>query len=87
MEERTEAALKECITFDDVLLVPKYSDVLPSEVDVSTYFTRNIKLSIPIISAAMDTVTEHRMAVVLALNGGMGVIHRNMSPRRMKLRR
>ncbi len=82
MEERTEAALKECITFDDVLLVPKYSDVLPSEVDVSTYFTRNIKLSIPIISAAMDTVTEHRMAVVLALNGGMGVIHRNMSPER-----
>lgn len=68
------------LTFDDVLLVPAKSDILPSEVDVSTYLTRNIKLNIPIISAAMDTVTEANLAIAIAREGGLGVIHRNMPP-------
>ncbi len=76
----TEIQIKELLTFDDVLLVPKYSEVLPTQVDVRSIFSRNIPLGIPIVSAAMDTVTEHRMAVAMALNGGIGVIHRNMSP-------
>jgi len=67
------------LTFDDVLLVPQKSDVLPKDVDVSTYITRDIKLNIPILSAAMDTVTESRLAIALAREGGMGVIHKNMS--------
>ncbi len=66
------------LTFDDVLLLPGYSDVLPPEVDVSTFFTRNIPLSIPICSSAMDTVTESRLAIAIAQEGGIGVIHRNM---------
>ena len=70
--------LKEGLTFDDVLLVPDYSEVLPHEVDVSTYITRKIRLNIPIVSAAMDTVTEARLAIALAREGGLGVIHRNM---------
>ena len=73
-----EKLLKEGLTFDDVLLVPDYSEVLPHEVDVSTYITKNIKLNIPIVSAAMDTVTEARLAIALAREGGMGIIHRNM---------
>jgi IMP dehydrogenase len=77
---RTEIQIKELLTFDDVLLVPKYSEVLPTQVDVRSKFSRNIPLGIPIVSAAMDTVTEHRMAVAMALNGGIGVIHRNLSP-------
>ncbi len=68
----------EGITFDDVLIMPAYSEVLPSETDVSTYFTRKIKLNIPIVSAAMDTVTEAKMAIAMAQLGGIGVIHRNM---------
>lgn len=71
--------LKEGLTFDDVLLVPDYSEVLPHEVDVSTYITSKIKLNIPIVSAAMDTVTESRLAIALAREGGMGIIHRNMT--------
>lgn len=71
--------VEEGLTFDDVLLVPAYSEVLPHEVDVSTYITRDIKLNIPIISAAMDTVTEANLAIALAREGGMGIIHRNMS--------
>ena len=67
------------LTFDDVLLVPRKSDVLPKEVDVSTYITKGIKLNIPILSAAMDTVTESRLAIALAREGGIGVIHKNMS--------
>ena len=67
------------LTFDDVLLVPARSSVLPSEVDVSTQITRHIKLNIPIMSAAMDTVTEFQMAIALARQGGLGVIHKNMS--------
>ncbi|WP_038055833.1 IMP dehydrogenase [Thermodesulfobacterium hydrogeniphilum] len=71
--------LYEAYTFDDLLLVPSYSEVLPKEVDVTTYVTPKIKLNIPLISAAMDTVTESRMAISMAREGGLGVIHRNMS--------
>jgi len=71
--------IEEGLTFDDVLLMPMESNILPSEVDVSTYLTRNIKLSIPIISAAMDTVTEAAMAISMAQHGGIGVIHRNLT--------
>ncbi|MFQ6673824.1 MAG: IMP dehydrogenase [Fidelibacterota bacterium] len=70
---------REGFTFDDVLLVPRRSQVLPREVDVSTRFTREIPLNIPIISAAMDTVTESRMAIAMAREGGIGVLHRNMT--------
>lgn len=69
----------EGITFDDVLLVPAYSEVIPNQVDVSTYLTQSIKLNIPMMSAGMDTVTEHRMAIAMARQGGIGVIHKNMS--------
>ncbi|HHZ79763.1 MAG TPA: IMP dehydrogenase [Candidatus Marinimicrobia bacterium] len=71
--------LKESLTFDDVLLVPRHSKVLPKEVDVTAQLTKSINLNIPILSAAMDTVTESAMAVALAREGGMGVIHKNMS--------
>jgi IMP dehydrogenase len=69
----------EGLTYDDVLLVPAYSEVLPREVEVSTSFTRNIRLNIPIVTAAMDTVTESRMAIAIAQEGGIGVLHKNMS--------
>ncbi|MGE4615586.1 MAG: IMP dehydrogenase, partial [Gammaproteobacteria bacterium] len=68
------------LTFDDVLLVPDYSDVLPREVDLSSYLTREIPLQIPLLAAAMDTVTEARLAIALAQEGGVGIIHKNMSP-------
>ena len=71
--------VKEALTFDDVLLQPGYSDVLPREVDLSSPLTAEIRLSIPILSAAMDTVTEARLAIALAQEGGMGIIHKNMS--------
>jgi len=71
--------LKTGLTFDDVLLQPQKSDILPSEVDVSTYLTRRIKLNIPIVSAAMDTVTDARLAIAVAREGGIGIIHRNLS--------
>ena len=67
------------ITFDDVLLVPSYSEVIPNEIDLSTHLTKTIKLNIPMMSAGMDTVTEHRMAIAMARQGGIGVIHKNMS--------
>lgn len=70
---------KEALTFDDVLLVPKYSDVLPSSVNLSTKLTNSIKLNIPMVSAAMDTVTESDLAIALANEGGIGFIHKNMS--------
>jgi IMP dehydrogenase len=67
------------LTFDDVLLIPQHSDVIPADVDVSTRLTRNIRLSVPLVSAAMDTVTESRLAIALAQHGGIGVIHKNLS--------
>jgi len=70
----------EGITFDDVLLVPNKSDVVPAEVDTSTFFSRRIRINIPIVSAAMDTVTEARLAIALAEQGGIGIIHKNLAP-------
>jgi len=70
--------IKEALTFDDVTLVPKYSEILPSEVDTSIKLTKNLKLKIPLLSSAMDTVTESRMAIAIAKAGGIGVIHRNL---------
>src|ERR1700744_1553036 len=71
---------KEALTFDDVLLLPGHSEILPSTADLKTRLTPGITLSLPIISAAMDTVTEARLAIALAQAGGIGVIHRNMDP-------
>jgi IMP dehydrogenase len=71
--------VQEALTFDDVLLVPAYSDVLPREVDLSTRLTRGIRLNIPFVSAAMDTVTEARLAITIAQEGGIGIIHKNMT--------
>ena len=79
MAEENPKIVGEGLTYDDVLLVPDYSEVLPSEVNVSTQFSRNIKLNIPIVSAAMDTVTEAKMAIAIAQEGGIGVLHKNMS--------
>ncbi len=76
---------KEALTFDDVLLQPGYSDVLPREVDLSTQLTAEIDLNIPLLSAAMDTVTESPLAIALAQEGGMGIIHKNMSPENQAL--
>jgi len=75
----SDGRVREGLTFDDVLLVPAASDVLPAEVDVATQLTREIPLSIPLVSAAMDTVTEHRTAICMAQNGGIGIVHRNLS--------
>src|SRR4030088_3228516 len=71
--------LEEALTFDDVLLVPAYSEILPREVDLSTRVTRRIRLNVPLMSAAMDTVTEARLAITIAQEGGVGIIHKNMS--------
>src|SRR5210317_938378 len=70
--------IKEALTFDDVTLAPKYSEILPSEVDTSIKLTENLKLKIPLLSSAMDTVTESKMAIAIATAGGIGVIHRNL---------
>ena len=67
------------LTFDDVLLVPQYSELLPRDIDVSTYLTNKIKLNIPLISSAMDTITESRLAIAIAREGSIGIIHKNMS--------
>src|SRR5687767_2004361 len=71
--------IETALTFDDVLLVPQHSTVLPTQVDVSTRLTRNIRLNVPLLSAAMDTVTESRLAIAMAQHGGVGVIHKNLS--------
>ena len=71
--------LGEALTFDDVLLVPDYSEVLPREVDISSYLTRDLKLNVPIVSAAMDSVTDARLAIAIARQGGIGIIHKNLS--------
>jgi IMP dehydrogenase len=71
--------IQEGLTFDDVLLIPAFSDILPSETDVSTQFSRNIRLKIPLCSSAMDTVTEANLAIALAQQGGIGVVHKNLS--------
>jgi IMP dehydrogenase len=71
--------LQEALTFDDVLLVPAYSEVLPREVDLSTQLTRNIRLNLPMVSAAMDTVTEARLAIAIAQEGGIGIVHKSMT--------
>ncbi len=73
-----ESGLATALTFDDILLVPRHSDVVPTAVDVSTQLTRNIRLSVPLVSAAMDTVTESRLAIAMAQQGGLGVIHKNL---------
>ena len=74
-----DATIKEALTFDDVLLEPAKSDILPSDVDITTRLTKHIPLNIPLLSAAMDTVTDSRMAIAMAQQGGMGIIHKNMS--------
>jgi len=87
METRTDVlntdqiaiGLTTALTFDDVLLVPRHSTVLPSNVDVSSWFTRKIRLNVPLVSAAMDTVTESRLAIAMAQQGGIGIIHKNLS--------
>ena len=78
MPPNTEKFLFEALTYDDVLLVPAYSEILPREADTSSQLSRNIRLNIPVVSAAMDTVTEAEMAIALALEGGLGFIHKNM---------
>ena len=70
--------VQEALTFDDVLLLPAYSTVLPKDVSLKTRLTRGIQLNIPLVSAAMDTVTESRMAIAMAQNGGIGILHKNM---------
>src|SRR5919106_4168085 len=71
--------LEEALTFDDVLLVPAYSNFLPRDADLGTQLTRAIRLNLPILSAAMDTVTEARLAITIAQEGGIGIVHKNMS--------
>ena len=72
--------INEALTFDDVLILPALSDIKPDEASLETNITKNIKLKIPLISSAMDTVTESNLAIKMAQSGGVGVIHKNMSP-------
>ena len=71
--------VKEGLTFDDVLLIPQKSEILPSQIDTKTKLTKDIELNIPLMSASMDTVTESKMAISMARQGGIGIIHKNMS--------
>ena len=73
--------LGKALTFDDVLLVPAFSQVLPRDTDLSTPLSRNIRLNLPLVSAAMDTVTEARLAIALAQEGGIGIVHKNLTPK------
>jgi len=77
--------IKEALTFDDVTLAPKYSEILPSEVDTSIKLTEILKLKIPVLSSAMDTVTESKMAIEIAKVGGIGIIHRNLDIKKQVL--
>src|SRR5918992_133849 len=77
--DQISVGLTTALTFDDVLLVPRHSQVLPSAVDVSSSLTRNIRVNVPLLSAAMDTVTESRLAIAMAQQGGIGVIHKNLT--------
>jgi IMP dehydrogenase len=79
MQSHNSKIFGEGLTYDDVLLIPAYSEVLPREVSIKTKFTKNIELNIPIVSAAMDTVTESAMAIAIAREGGIGVLHKNMA--------
>ena len=79
MQSHNSKIFGEGLTYDDVLLIPAYSEVLPREVSIKTKFTKNIELNIPIVSAAMDTVTESAMAIAIAREGGIGVLHKNMT--------
>ena len=78
MSYKMDRIIGEGLTFDDVLIVPRYSEVLPSQVDITTRLTRNITMNCPIVSAAMDTITDSRLAIALAREGGIGIIHKNM---------
>ena len=88
-QERLAAAkqiatgLTEALTFDDILLVPRHSRVLPSQVDVTSRLTRRIRLNVPLLSAAMDTVTDNRLAIAMAQQGGLGVVHKNLGSRKV----
>ncbi len=77
-----DGSIPDALTFDDVLLLPGRSSVLPTEVDTATNFSRKVKLNVPLASAAMDTVTESRLAIAIARQGGIGVVHRSMSAER-----
>lgn len=79
MQNSKEKFIRQGLTFDDVLLVPAYSEVLPRDADTSSYLTKSIKLKVPVVSAAMDTVTEYKLAITIAQEGGIGVLHKNMS--------
>ena len=89
MSTTSKKIISESLTYDDVLLVPDYSEIIPQDVNINSMFSRNISLNIPIVSAAMDTVTESRMAISIAQEGGIGVIHKNMSIKKQaeKIRR
>ena len=79
LEVKMSKILKESIIFNDILLVPKYSEVIPIEIDITTNLTRDIVLNLPFMSAGMDIVSEHQMAIAMARTGGIGIIHKNMS--------
>ena len=79
MTSQSSRFVGEGLTYDDVLLIPAYSEILPREVSVRSRFSRNITLNAPVVSAAMDTVTESEMAIAIAREGGIGVIHKNMT--------